>query len=92
MALVTGAATEFAAQIAVTLARQGAGVILSDKVGKDLSNTSRATRACSHTAAILLPHPESGFYHQTYRAPLVIGQSALPPAFHVPPRAIQCRP
>lgn len=44
-ALVTGAATGLGAQIAVTLARQGAAVIISDKPGKDLANTGRAARA-----------------------------------------------
>jgi hypothetical protein len=32
----------------------------------------------------LKPHPEGGFFRQTYRAPLVIEQSALPPAFRGP--------
>jgi uncharacterized protein len=32
----------------------------------------------------LEPHPEGGFYRQTYRAPLVIEQSALPPVFQGP--------
>lgn len=30
----------------------------------------------------LHPHPEGGFYRQTYRAPLEIRRSALPPAFN----------
>lgn len=29
-------------------------------------------------------HPEGGFFRQTYRAPLVIDQSALPPGFQGP--------
>jgi uncharacterized protein len=32
----------------------------------------------------LEPHPEGGFFRQTYRAPLVIEQSALPPTFRGP--------
>jgi NAD(P)-dependent dehydrogenase (short-subunit alcohol dehydrogenase family) len=44
LALVTGAATGLGAQIAVTLARQGAGVIISDKPGKDLSHTARTAK------------------------------------------------
>ena len=32
----------------------------------------------------LKPHPEGGFFRQSYRAPLVIGQSALPPTFRGP--------
>lgn len=51
MALVTGAATGLGAQIAVTLARQGAGVIVTDKPGKDLSNTVRAAQ--TFTARVL---------------------------------------
>src|SRR6185312_11375138 len=43
-ALVTGAATGLGAQIALTLARQGAAVIISDRPGKDLANTGRRAR------------------------------------------------
>ena len=32
----------------------------------------------------LEPHPEGGFFCQTYRAPLVIERSALPPTFRGP--------
>src|SRR5205085_12156940 len=32
----------------------------------------------------LQPHPEGGFFRQTYRAPLVIEQSALPSTFRGP--------
>src|SRR5215469_15740816 len=32
----------------------------------------------------LEPHPEGGFFRQTYRAPLIIDQSALPPGFQGP--------
>src|SRR5690242_16047142 len=32
----------------------------------------------------LEPHPEGGFFRQTYRAPLVIEQSALPSTFRGP--------
>ena len=32
----------------------------------------------------LEPHPEGGFFRQTYRAPLVIDRSALPPNFQGP--------
>jgi len=32
----------------------------------------------------LQPHPEGGFYRQTYRAPLLIPQDALPSTFHGP--------
>jgi predicted cupin superfamily sugar epimerase len=32
----------------------------------------------------LEPHPEGGYFRQTYRAPLVIEQSALPATFHGP--------
>ena len=32
----------------------------------------------------LEPHPEGGFFRETYRAPLVIEQTALPRAFHGP--------
>jgi uncharacterized protein len=32
----------------------------------------------------LEPHPEGGFFRETYRAPLVIGESALPPTFRGP--------
>lgn len=43
-ALVTGAATGLGAQIAVSLAQQGAAVIISDKPHKDLGNTGRAAK------------------------------------------------
>lgn len=32
----------------------------------------------------LEPHPEGGYFRQTYRAPLVIGHAALPPGFSGP--------
>lgn len=35
----------------------------------------------------LQPHPEGGFFRETYRAPLAIPQSALPAAFHSSRRA-----
>jgi predicted cupin superfamily sugar epimerase len=35
----------------------------------------------------LKPHPEGGFYRETYRAPLQIGKSALPDGFHGPRHA-----
>jgi predicted cupin superfamily sugar epimerase len=35
----------------------------------------------------LEPHPEGGFFRQTYRAPLVIQQSALPRSFQGPRNA-----
>lgn len=44
-ALVTGAATGLGAQIAVTLARQGASVIISDKPGASLDRTRREVTA-----------------------------------------------
>lgn len=47
LALVTGAATGLGAHISITLARQGAGVIISDKPGRDLGATAQAARAFS---------------------------------------------
>lgn len=32
----------------------------------------------------LKPHPEGGFYRETYRSPFLISRDALPPGFHGP--------
>lgn len=43
-ALVTGAATGLGSQIAITLAQQGAALLISDKPGHDLTGTAKAIK------------------------------------------------